>query len=114
MPIEIIGVATEREPDGLALSSRNQYLSKEERGLAAEMYATLTEVAEKLKAGRRDFSALCYAGIKRLEASQFRPQYLEVRAPDLNLPQREGSGFVILAAAYLGKTRLIDNVTIFV
>lgn len=114
MPIEIVGVATEREPDGLALSSRNQYLSPQERQLAPEMYATLTEVADKLKAGRRDFSALCYAGIKRLEASQFRPQYLEVRAPDLGQPQRDGSGFVILAAAYLGKTRLIDNVTIFV
>lgn len=113
MPIEIIGVATERESDGLALSSRNQYLSVDERRLAPEMYATLIEVAEKLKSGRRDFSALCYAGIKRLEASQFRPQYLEVRAPDLNPPQRDGKGFVILAAAYLGKTRLIDNVTIF-
>ena len=111
MPIEIVGVATEREPDGLALSSRNQYLSADERRLAPEMYATLTEVADKLKAGRRDFSALCYAGIKRLEASQFRPQYLEVRALDLSEPLRDGKGFVILAAAYLGKTRLIDNVT---
>ena len=114
MPIEIIGVATERETDGLALSSRNQYLSEAERRLAPEMYATLMEVADKLKAGRRDFPALCYTGIKRLEARQFRPQYLEVRALDLNPPQREGSGFVILAAAYLGKTRLIDNVTILV
>lgn len=112
MPIEIMGVATEREPDGLALSSRNQYLSAAERRLAPEMYATLIEVADKLKAGRRDFSALCYTGIKRLEASQFRPQYLEIRAPDLAAPQREAKGFVILAAAYLGSTRLIDNVTV--
>jgi pantoate--beta-alanine ligase len=112
MPIEVIGVATEREPDGLALSSRNQYLSAEERRLAPEMYATLCEVADKLRSGRRDFSALCYAGIKRLEASQFRPQYLEVRAPDLGEAQREGRAFVILAAAYLGKTRLIDNVSL--
>jgi pantoate--beta-alanine ligase len=114
MPIEIIGVATEREPDGLALSSRNQYLSADERRLAPEMYATLMEVADKLRAGRRDFPALCYTGIKRLEASQFRPQYLEVRAPDLGQPQRDARGFVILVAAYLGKTRLIDNVTISV
>ena len=112
MPIEIIGVATEREHDGLALSSRNQYLSAEERRLAPEMYVTLREVADKLRAGRRDFSALCYAGIKRLEASQFRPQYLEVRAPDLGTPGREGGEFVILAAAYMGKTRLIDNITV--
>lgn len=112
MPIAIQGVATEREPDGLALSSRNQYLTPEERSLAPEMYATLREVADKLRAGRRDFSALCYAGIKRLEASQFRPQYLEVRTPDLCAPGREGHEFVILAAGYLGKTRLIDNITV--
>lgn len=112
MPIDIVGIATEREPDGLALSSRNQYLSDEERRLAPEMYATLCEVAEKLKAGRRDFPALCYTGIKRLEASHFRPQYLEVRAADLSEPKRDGKAFVILAAAYLGKTRLIDNVSL--
>jgi pantoate--beta-alanine ligase len=112
MPIDIIGIATEREPDGLALSSRNQYLSAEERQLAPEMYATLCEVADKIKAGRRDFPALCYTGIKRLEASHFRPQYLEVRAPDLTEPRRDAGEFVILAAAYLGKTRLIDNVSL--
>lgn len=112
MPIQIIGVATEREPDGLALSSRNQYLSAEERGRAPEMYATLREVADKLRAGRRDFSALSYAGIKRLEAAQFRPQYLEIRAPDLLEPEGAASVFVVLAAAYLGATRLIDNITV--
>ncbi|MGH8506583.1 MAG: pantoate--beta-alanine ligase [Stenotrophobium sp.] len=112
IPVEIIGVATEREPDGLALSSRNQYLSAEERQRAPELYATLREVAQKLQSGRRDFSALCYAGIKRLEASQFRPQYLEVRAPDLSAAGRSGQEFVILVAAYLGKTRLIDNISV--
>lgn len=112
MPIEIIGVATEREPDGLALSSRNQYLSADERKLAPEMQATLREVADKLKAGRRDFAALSYAGIKRLEAAGFRSQYLEIRAPDLQAPVAQGTAFVVLAAAYLGKTRLIDNAAI--
>jgi pantoate--beta-alanine ligase len=112
IPVEIIGVATEREPDGLALSSRNQYLSAEERQRAPELYATLREVAQKLQSGRRDFSALCYAGIKRLEASQFRPQYLEVRAPDLSAASRADHEFVILVAAYLGKTRLIDNISV--
>lgn len=113
MPIDIIGVATEREPDGLALSSRNQYLSSQERQLAPEMYATLCEVADKLHKGRRDFAALSYAGIKRLEAAGFRSQYLEIRAPDLQPPAASGGEFVVLAAAYLGQTRLIDNVTIF-
>ncbi|MGH8462215.1 MAG: pantoate--beta-alanine ligase [Stenotrophobium sp.] len=112
MPIRIIAVATEREPDGLALSSRNQYLGADERQLAPELYAALCEVAQKLQSGRRDFSALCYAGIKRLEASQFRPQYLEIRAPDLTAPSRDGREFVILVAAYLGRTRLIDNITV--
>lgn len=114
MPIEIVGVATEREPDGLALSSRNQYLSAEERRLAPEMYAGLCEVADKLKGGRRDFPALSYAGIKRLEAGGFRPQYLEVLSPELSTPKRDDRRFVILAAAYLGKTRLIDNVNVTV
>lgn len=112
MAIEIIGVATAREPDGLALSSRNQYLSADERQRAPEMYATLNEVADKLRAGRRDFAALSYTGIKRLEAAQFRPQYLEIRAPDLLVPVAQTQTFVVLAAAYLGSTRLIDNVTV--
>lgn len=112
MPIEIVGVATEREPDGLALSSRNQYLSAVERKLAPEMQATLREVAGKLQAGRRDFAALSYAGIKRLEAAGFRSQYLEIRALDLQPPSADSSSFVVLAAAYLGNTRLIDNVTV--
>lgn len=114
MPIEIIGVATEREPDGLALSSRNQYLNAEERKLAPVMYATLHEVADKLKEGRRDFPALSYAGIKRLEASSFRPQYLEVLTPELSQPHQPDTRFVILTAAYLGKTRLIDNIAVTV
>ncbi|HVT35386.1 MAG TPA: pantoate--beta-alanine ligase [Nevskiaceae bacterium] len=112
MPIDVVGVATEREPDGLALSSRNQYLDAQERKLAPELYATLTEVADKLKAGRRDFSALSYAGIKRLEATGFRPQYLEVLNADLVAPAKENNSFVVLVAAYLGRTRLIDNVSV--
>lgn len=112
MPIEVRGVATEREPDGLALSSRNQYLSAQERKLAPEMYATLREVANKLEAGRRDFSALSYAGIKRLETSEFRAQYLEVLSADLSAAIAQTQEFVILAAAYLGKTRLIDNICV--
>jgi pantoate--beta-alanine ligase len=112
LPVEIIGVATEREPDGLALSSRNQYLSADERRRAPEMHATLQEVVDKLQEGRRDFSALSEAGLRRLEAAGFQPQYLEIRAPDLHPPVPAGQAFVVLAAAYLGRTRLIDNVKV--
>lgn len=111
-PIRIHGVATEREPDGLALSSRNQYLSAAERAQAPELHAALTEIAAGLAAGRRDYAALSYLGLKRLEARGFRPQYLEVRAPDLRPPTPETTEFVVLAAAWLGQTRLIDNVTV--
>jgi pantoate--beta-alanine ligase len=112
LPVEVVGVATEREPDGLALSSRNQYLSADERQRAPEMHATLREVIDKLREGRRDFAALSYAGIKRLEAAGFQPQYLEIRAPDLQPPVAAAQAFVVLAAAYLGRTRLIDNLKV--
>jgi pantoate--beta-alanine ligase len=76
------------------------------------MHATLQEVVDKLQEGRRDFSALSEAGLRRLEAAGFQPQYLEIRAPDLHPPVPAGQAFVVLAAAYLGRTRLIDNVKV--
>lgn len=114
LPVEIRGVPTEREADGLAMSSRNQYLSPEERQRAAALYATLRSVADQLTAGRRDFETLAQEALKRLHAQGFQPQYLEVRAPDLSSPRADESRFVVLVAAFLGKTRLIDNLCVAV
>src|SRR5882757_6049980 len=109
MPLRIAGAQTLRDVDGLALSSRNQYLNPQERALAPHLYAALTAIGEGLTAGRRDFAALCAEQWAALESAGFRPQYLEVRAPDLAVPQADAVAFTVLAAAHLGKTRLIDN-----
>lgn len=109
LPIAIDGVPTQRETDGLALSSRNQYLSAEERARAGAIHCALEAVAQSLAGGRRDYAALCEEQHKILEKKGFRPQYLEVRRPDLSLPDAQDRAWVILVAAYLGTTRLIDN-----
>ena len=109
LPIEIVGVPTQRESDGLALSSRNQYLSAQERPRAAAIAAVLEAVAQALAAGRRDYATLCAEQLKSLELQGFKPQYLEVRRPDLGLPDEQDQAWVVLVAAYLGTTRLIDN-----
>lgn len=113
MPVEIIGVATVREADGLALSSRNGYLSADERRLAAGLYAALQALAAQLREGRQDYAALEAAAVARLEQAGFRPDYVSVRrAADLGLPQAGERRLVVLVAARLGKTRLIDNLLI--
>ncbi len=112
LPIRIVGVPTLRDPDGLALSSRNQYLSAEERRRAARLYETLQWIGEQLKTGRRDYASLSQEGQARLVKAGFNPQYLDIRAPDLAAPVESSRSFVILTAAYLGATRLIDNLSI--
>ncbi|MFP5358474.1 MAG: pantoate--beta-alanine ligase [Gammaproteobacteria bacterium] len=110
LPVQVLGVPTQRDADGLALSSRNQYLSAEERARASVLYATLREIAVSLEAGNRDFAGLVAIGRSRLLDAGFEPQYLEIRAPDLGPAQSQNQQFVVLAAAYLGRTRLIDNI----
>ncbi len=113
IPIEIIGVPTVREADGLAMSSRNGYLSAEERAIAPVLYATLTASAERLRAGERDYTALEVAAKAQLATAGFRPDYCEIRrAHDLQLPTTEDQELRILAAAWLGRARLIDNLAI--
>lgn len=113
MPVEIIGVATVREADGLALSSRNGYLSADERRLAAGLYAALQALAAQLREGRQDYAALEAAAVARLAQAGFRPDYVSVRrAADMGLPAAGERRLVVLAAARLGKTRLIDNLLI--
>jgi len=113
MPIEIYGEPTVRAEDGLALSSRNGYLSPEQRAIAPRLYATLKEIAEALRSGQSDIPALVSAGIARLEQAGLRPDYLEVReAGSLRPATAEDRHCVILAAAFLGTTRLIDNLAV--
>jgi len=112
-PIEIVGVPTVREADGLALSSRNGYLTAEERAIAPVLYATLTACAERVRAGERDYERLADEAKARLSAAGFRPDYFEIRrAHDLRLPADGGADLRILAAAWLGRARLIDNLAV--
>lgn len=114
LPVEIIGVPTVREPDGLAMSSRNQYLTPEERKLAPLLYRTLVEIAAELRAGRRDYGHLQTEAMRKLSAHT-RPDYVSVRnAQTLWEPNADTRHFVILAAAWLGKARLIDNIQVTV
>lgn len=112
LPIEVLGVPTLRDVDGLALSSRNQYLSTEERGRAATVHQVLQAMAEGLSQGRRDYLALQSEAAGSLQRAGFRPQYVAIRRPDLQLPTETDAAWVLLVAAYLGRTRLIDNLTV--
>jgi pantoate--beta-alanine ligase len=111
--VRIVGVATVREPDGLALSSRNQYLSPAERRDAPLLFRVLTRIAERLAAGA-EAAPLLAEGRATLAGAGFAPvQYLEVRDAETLQPlARAERPARVLAAAYLGKTRLIDNVPV--
>lgn len=111
MPVAVHGHPIAREPDGLARSSRNQYLSADERAVASELYATLRELAGALQAGNRDIPVLEAQGVERLRQAGFSPAYLRVLDPELGPPQLPGE-VLIAVAARLGKTRLIDNLRI--
>jgi pantoate--beta-alanine ligase len=110
---EIVGVPTERAIDGLALSSRNAYLTAEERAIAPALYRVLGEIAAALRAGGETRKALA-TGKRSLTAAGFVVDYLELRRAGTLAPVAEGERGPrrLLAAAYLGKTRLIDNVAV--
>ena len=109
-PVEIVAAPTVREPDGLAMSSRNAYLSPDDRARAPALYAALVETAEALKAGPRDFVALQQRGMDNLRSAGLVPDYFEVRRrEDLAVPTAADAHLVVLAAAKLGRARLIDN-----
>jgi pantoate--beta-alanine ligase len=108
--VTVVGGATVREPSGLALSSRNAYLTPDERVQAAELSRVLTEGSTDLMRGLTDFSRVETECAARLTRSGFRVDYISVRrATDLALPTGTDRQLVILAAAWLGRTRLIDN-----
>lgn len=110
MPVEIIGKPTVREADGLAMSSRNGYLTADEREQAPRLYRTLQETALAIQNGSADYKGLERRAIEALETAGFRPDYFVIRdADNLQSPQEKSAKLVILAAAFLGTTRLIDN-----
>ncbi len=111
-PVEIVGVPIVRESDGLAMSSRNGYLSPEERERAPVLYRSLCEARDAIAAGETDFAALCRRQRERLRRAGFRPDYFEIRRADLGEAGPGDRPLVILAAAWLGRTRLIDNLQV--
>ena len=112
LPVEIKSAPVVREPDGLAMSSRNRYLNAAERARAAMLHRVLVDTAEGIGRGE-SAEALVHEGTSRLEAAGFRPEYLEVRrADDLARPGPEDRALRILVAAWLGGARLIDNVAV--
>ncbi len=113
LPIEIIGAAVAREPDGLAMSSRNAYLGEAERARAPVLYQTLRALADRLRAGSTDIASLRGEGMDALSAAAMKPDYVEIRrASDLGEPGPGDRDLVVAGAAYLGRARLIDNVRV--
>ena len=112
MPIDVVGGDTRRASDGLAMSSRNGYLNAAERAQASELHASLQAIAQALRLGQHDFSALEAQAMETLSAKGWKPDYVAVRRQaDLQAPE-PGDAMVVLAAARLGGTRLIDNLEI--
>lgn len=113
MPLRIVGVETQRDVDGLALSSRNQYLSDVERGVAPKLYEQLQWLRDRLQEGQHDFVQLCEQAREQLRVVGFVPDYLSVVDPyTLRLPHANARQLVVLAAAQLGSARLIDNIEV--
>jgi pantoate--beta-alanine ligase len=113
LPIEIVGAPTMREFDGLAMSSRNRYLTAEERALAPAIYKALQAARGHLESGSRDFTALEKEGGTALIGAGFKLEYFSIRdAMNLTPPSSDTRELVILTAARIGKARLIDNVRV--
>lgn len=117
LPTEIIAAETWRAEDGLALSSRNGYLSETERAEAPALFQTLNEVAEQVRNGNQDLLALEKMAMENLSQRHWNPDYISIRKRvDLQAPSTadlaQNTELVVLAAAKLGNTRLIDNLEI--
>ena len=113
LPIQIFVGPTVREEDGLAKSSRNQYLSEGDRAVAPALFAAIAGTGDKLRNGSRDFAELEKQAINELAKSGFEPEYVSIRrAEDMGEPDQGSRELVILASAWLGEARLIDNLVI--
>jgi pantoate--beta-alanine ligase len=110
IPVDIIGVDTVREASGLAMSSRNGYLSAQEKQTAAHLYQTLCQARDAVLA-KQSFPDIDQQALNSLKAAGFVPDYFVIcRSDDLAKANSEDTELVILVAARLGKTRLIDNI----
>ena len=110
MPMQIVGVPTRRESDGLAMSSRNRYLSAEDRQLAPRIYEQLELARVAIEAGAGDYESLEKAGFAALQRSGFRPDYFSIRDAQTLDVAGDSKDLVVLTAARIGRARLIDNV----
>jgi len=113
MPVRIVGIDTVRESDGLAMSSRNGYLTDQERLTAPVLYRVISGLAAKLRDGENDYAGLQAQAARELDENGFRTDYIAIRrAADLSEPATGDKALVILSAAYLGGARLIDNIEV--
>lgn len=111
LPIEIIAGDTVREPSGLAMSSRNGYLSQEQKTSAATLNACLKQIVDKIQQGNTDFIELEQAVAENLNRNGWLTDYISVRSARTLLPaSKEDAALVVLVAAKIGNTRLIDNI----
>lgn len=113
LPIEVVGVPTERAANGLALSSRNGYLTPEQLATAPQLYQLLQQLRAKILAGNHDYRSLELQTKQQLSDAGFTPDYIDISdQTDLTLATEAEQAKVILAAAWLGSTRLIDNLEV--
>lgn len=111
MPIEVIGLPTIRESDGLAMSSRNGYLTEEERSIAPLFNQQLQSIVASIQNGNKNFKALQLSAAKKLNDSGFKADYIEVRrVKDFQTASTEDINLVLLGSVWLGKARLLDNI----
>ncbi len=111
IPVEITGVDTVREPSGLAMSSRNGYLTEDEKNVAAKLYVSLCAARDAILAGSQAYTDIEQQALQFLQQAGFHPDYFSVcRSSDLKKAAGEDVDLVLLAAARLSKTRLIDNI----
>jgi len=115
MPVEIEAVETVREENGLAMSSRNNYLQVAEREIASQLYQVLLDVKTVVEAGETGYQGVADAATQQLAAAGLEPDYVSIRRQiDLGTPAAGDGQLVVLAAVRVGATRLIDNIKISV
>ncbi|MEO7775129.1 MAG: pantoate--beta-alanine ligase [Steroidobacteraceae bacterium] len=113
LPVEVIGAPTVRTPDGLAMSSRNRYLSAEDRAVAPQVHGALMMAVSRIDSGDADYAGIERTGVQALEKAGMQPDYFAVRdSADLGPPRASSSELIVLTAARLGRARLIDNLRV--